>query len=104
MLTTNRMPLYHFATTDLPADTLAPEMDDVNAAAALKADAQFTGEDLSAGGFVDEEIMGRYLAYLSSIGFMVPPSDKGTKTLPAINISPEQKMALIRVGGRGALV
>jgi L-aminoadipate-semialdehyde dehydrogenase len=98
------MPLYHFATTDLPADTIAPEMDDVNASAALQADAQFTGEDLSSGGFVDEEIMGKYLAYLAGIGFMASPSGKGAKILPEIKISPEQKIALMRVGGRGALV
>ncbi|KAG0646154.1 nonribosomal peptide synthetase [Hyphodiscus hymeniophilus] len=97
------MPLYHFATTDLPADTIAPELDDVNAAAALKADAQFTGEDLSAGGSVDEEIMGRYLAYLAGIGFMASPSGNG-EALPQIKISPEQKIALMQVGGRGALV
>lgn len=98
------MPLYHFATTDLPADTVAPELDDVNAATALKADAHFTGEDLSSGGFVDEEIMGRYLAYLAGIGFMASPSGKGKKALPAIQINPEQKFALMTVGGRGALV
>jgi hypothetical protein len=51
----NRMPLYHFATTDLPADTIAPEMDDRNAATALRSDEVFTGEDLSAGGSVDED-------------------------------------------------
>lgn len=99
-----RMPLYHFAITDLPADTIAPEIDDVNAAAALKSDAQFTGEDLSAGGYVDEEIMGKYFAYLTGIGFMAAPSGNGKKTLPEITISPEQKAALLRVGGRGALV
>ncbi|PQE26209.1 L-aminoadipate-semialdehyde dehydrogenase large subunit protein [Rutstroemia sp. NJR-2017a BBW] len=70
------MPLYHFATTALPADTIAPEMSDTNAATALKSDARFTHQDLSAGACVDEEIMG----------------------------SPEQKIALLRVGGRGALV
>jgi L-aminoadipate-semialdehyde dehydrogenase len=79
-------------------------MADDNAAAALRSDAEFTGEDLSAGGFVDEEIMGRYLAYLISIGFMAPPSAKGKKALPIIKISPEQKVALMQVGGRGALV
>ena len=104
LILSNRMPLYHFATTDLPADTIAPEMDDVNAAAALKSDTQFTGEDLSSGGFVDEEIMGKYLAYLAGIGFMTSPSGKGKKALPQITISPEQKTALMRVGGRGALV
>ncbi|KAN0112598.1 large subunit of L-aminoadipate-semialdehyde dehydrogenase [Hyaloscypha variabilis] len=98
------MPLYHFATTDLPGDTVAPEMSDVNAAASLKADAQFTGEDLSAGGFVDEEIMGRYLSYLAAIGFLQLPSGKGKKSLPEAKISLEQKSALLSVGGRGALI
>ena len=98
------MPLYHFATTDLPADTIAPEMCDTNAAQALKADAQFTGEDLSAGGFVDEAIMGKYLAYLAGIGFLASPEGKGKVKLPGVKISSEQKAALLRVGGRGALV
>lgn len=98
------MPLYHFATNDLPADTVAPELSDVNAATSLKSDKEFTGEDLSAGGFVDEEIMGRYLSYLAGIGFLGLPSGKGAKALPENKISAEQKVALLRVGGRGALV
>lgn len=79
-------------------------MSDVNAAASLKADAKFTGEDLSAGGYVDEEIMGQYLSYLAGIGFLQLPAGKGKKSLPEATISPEQKLALLRVGGRGALV
>jgi L-aminoadipate-semialdehyde dehydrogenase len=98
------MPLYHFATTDLPGDTIAPEMSDINATASLKADAQFTGEDLSAGGYVDEMIIGKYLAYLAGIGFLKLLSGKGRKSLPEVKISPEQKTALLTVGGRGALV
>ena len=98
------MPLYHFATSDLPADTIAPEMDDVNAAASLKADAEFTGEDLSAGGYLDENIMGNYLGYLAGIGFLSLPEEGKGKKLPEVKISPEQKIALLRVGGRGALV
>lgn len=98
------MPLYHFATTDLPADTIAPEMSDINTAKALKSDAAFTGEDLSAGGFVDEEIMGKYLAYLVGIGFIPPPQGQGKKALPKLEVGEEQKAALLRVGGRGALV
>lgn len=94
------MPLYHFATTDLPGDTIAPEMDDINAAAALSSDTRFTNEDLSAGGFVDEEIMGKYLAYLVGIGFLKAPAAGGLK---AAEISKAQKQALLSVGGRGAL-
>ena len=92
------MPLYHFATTDLPADTVVPEMGDINAAAALKSDTQFTGEDLSSGGYVDEEIIGKYIAYLAGIGFMASPNGKGKKAMPEITISPQQKIALMRVG------
>ncbi|CAG8975772.1 hypothetical protein HYALB_00009292 [Hymenoscyphus albidus] len=98
------MPLYHFATTNLPADTIAPEMSDINAATALRSDALFTGEDLSSGAAVDEEIMGRYLAYLVGVGFMKgPEAGKGIE-LPTGSITAEQKVALLRVGGRGALI
>lgn len=98
------MPLYHFATTDLPADTIAPEMSDIQASQVLKRDVDFTGEDLSAGAGVTEDIMGSYISYLIGIGFLPAPAAKGTKPLPAVTISPEQKIALMRVGGRGALV
>jgi L-aminoadipate-semialdehyde dehydrogenase len=98
------MPLYHFATTDLPGDTIAPEMDDTNAATALRADQAFTGEDLSAGGAVDEEIMGRYLSYLLGVGFLEAPTGPGKERIPELTISAAQKAALLRVGGRGALV
>jgi L-2-aminoadipate reductase len=59
---------------------------------------------LSQGAGVTEEIMGQYLAYLVSIGFLQPASNQGKKKLPEVNISSEQKTALLRVGGRGALV
>jgi L-aminoadipate-semialdehyde dehydrogenase len=98
------MPLYHFATSDLPGDTIAPELSDENATAALKTDTDFTGEDVSAGGFVDEDIMGRYLAYLIGVGFLQAPNGKGKKSLLDAVIGKEQKEALLKVGGRGALV
>ncbi|OJJ79156.1 L-aminoadipate-semialdehyde dehydrogenase [Aspergillus glaucus CBS 516.65] len=43
------MPLYHFVTSDLPSNTKAPELDDANAAAALRADAAWSGINASAG-------------------------------------------------------
>lgn len=98
------MPLYHFATTDLPADTIAPEMSDTNAAKALSSDAVFTGEDLSAGAGPTTEILGNYLAYLSGIGFLPKPTGQGELALPALKIGEEQRAALLMVGGRGALV
>lgn len=48
--------------------------------------------------------MGQYMAYLVAIGFLQAPSSAGKKQLPKVEISPEQKNALLRVGGRGALV
>lgn len=98
------MPLYHFATTDLPGDTIAPEQDDRNAAASLRADAAFTNEDVSAGSGPNIEILGNYLAYLASVGFLPKPSAQGERPLPELQASETQKDALLRVGGRGALV
>lgn len=99
-----RLGLYHFATTDLPGDAVAPELDDRNAARALKSDIEFTGEDLSGGAGVTEDTMGRYLAYLIATGFLQAPPSSGNKKLPVVQISPEQKTALRQVGGRGGLV
>lgn len=98
------MPLYHFATTDLPGDTIAPEMADRNAAAALKADAVLTGEDKSAGAAPTIDILGNYMSYLVAIGFLRAPEGEGEMKLPEVKIGEEQKAALVRVGGRGALV
>lgn len=98
-----RMPLYHFVTADLPTNTKAPELDDTNAAAALRADASWSGIDASAGSGVTEDLMGLYLAYLVSIGFLPPPpqADTAPRKLPAITITEEQKKTLANIGGRG---
>lgn len=96
------MPLYHFVTADLPSNTKAPELDDTNAAAALRADAVWSQRDTSAGAGVSEDIMGVYLAYLVSIGFLPVPTTTGPRQLPQSKISEAQKNALSAVGGRGA--
>lgn len=96
------MPLYHFVTADLPSNTKAPEMDDTNAAKALAADAAWAGRDLSSGAGVNEEIMGAYISYLVSIGFLPPPDGKGNKELPASSLSEAQKSVLAAIGGRGS--
>ncbi|GAD94481.1 alpha-aminoadipate reductase large subunit, putative [Paecilomyces variotii No. 5] len=97
------MPLYHFVTADLPSNTKAPELDDVNAASALHADAAWSGIDASDGRGVTEDLMGLYLSYLVSIGFLPNPTatDKATRSLPAAKISEYQRTALSNVGGRG---
>lgn len=88
-------------TGDLPASTKAPELDDTNAAASLRADKARTGQDFSAGGAVTEDTVGVYLAYLIARGFMPKPTKQGRKSLPAVNISQGQLQALEKVGGRG---
>jgi L-aminoadipate-semialdehyde dehydrogenase len=95
------MPLYHFVTADLPSNTKAPELDDTNAAAALKADAAWSGIDASAGAGVTEELVGLYSSYLMQIGFLPAPTIAGAKPLPPARITEEQKQAVMNVGGRG---
>ncbi|EOD47355.1 l-aminoadipate-semialdehyde dehydrogenase large subunit [Neofusicoccum parvum] len=95
------LPLFHFVTGNLPADTIAPELDDSQAAAALRADAKWTGEDVSAGSAVTVETLGTYLAYLIATDFLPPPTKLGSRDLPACELSAERKAALGKIGGRG---
>lgn len=99
--TLTSLPLYHFVTADLPSNTKAPELDDVNAAAALRADAAWSGVDASAGAGVTEELVGLYASYLVQTGFLPSPTIAGARPLPALEISEEQKKTLLSVGGRG---
>lgn len=94
------LPLYHFVTTDLPADTRAPELDDRNAATALKSDVAWTGEDWSAGGKVTVETVGVYVSYLVELGFMPKPSGKGEVDLPKLDLSEAVRESMNRIGGR----
>jgi L-aminoadipate-semialdehyde dehydrogenase len=94
------LPLYHFVTGDLPTDTKAPELDDANAREALKKDAQWTGEDLSAGGSVREDTIGVYLSYLIELGFMPRPESKALWNLPEPKLSTSQREGMKKVGGR----
>ncbi|KAF9698137.1 hypothetical protein EKO04_003866 [Ascochyta lentis] len=94
------LPLYHFVTGDLPADTKAPEMDDRNAAKALKADEKWTAQDWSAGAAVTEDTVGVYISYLIELGFMPAPEKKGLKELLASKLTDAMKETLKTVGGR----
>ena len=98
------MPLFTFVANDLPSNTRAPELDDSNAEAALYADGEWTGEDLSAGSGVTKNEVGLYLAYLVETGFLPPPKvvEQGVKRLPKVTVGEQQKKALSSVGGRGA--
>ncbi|KAL4908200.1 hypothetical protein BDW74DRAFT_98235 [Aspergillus multicolor] len=95
------MPLYHFVTADLPSNTKAPELDDVHAAASLRADAKWSGVDVSAGAGVTEELVGLYTSYLVSVGFLPAPTESGARPLPAVSITSDQREAMAGVGGRG---
>lgn len=94
------LPLYHFVTGDLPADTKAPELDDKNAATSLSADAKWTGEDWSAGGAVTEKTVGVYISYLIALGFLERPEGQGDLELPALDVNEQIREGMKKVGGR----
>ena len=95
------MPLFHMATSNLPSTTRAPELDDRNAVAVLKADAdRWTSIDDSAGEGITREDIGRYLRFLIEIKFMPWPTGRG-RELPSIGADIAQAQAQWGVGGRG---
>ncbi|TGJ81173.1 hypothetical protein E0Z10_g7591 [Xylaria hypoxylon] len=93
------LPLFHFVTGNLPADTIAPEMDDRQALAALK-----LYEEGGSGGdrplAVSVRTIGIYLAYLVAVKFLPSPG-KGEHELPEVNVS---RLQAVRdtLGGRSA--
>lgn len=95
-------PLLHFVLDNLPQDTKAPELDDENTVKSLKADAKYTGEDVSGGKGVVEDVLSVYISYLVKTSFLPPPTGKGAP-LPEIELS-EETLALITsgAGGRGS--
>lgn len=95
------MPLFHFVVGDLPADSIAPELDDTNAAKVLSA---AFGKDITAfpDAGVSIDAAGAYISYLVSTGFLpAPPADaKAARPLPACQLSTEQLTALAKIGTR----
>lgn len=95
------MPLFHMATNNLPTTTRAPELDDRNAVAVLKMDAdRWTGVDESAGEGISREVVGRFLRYLAETGFLPLPTARG-RELPAVGEGVVEAQAKWGVGGRG---
>lgn len=77
-------PLLHFVLDDLPTSTKAPELDDANMRAVLR-----NAGETTLNGTVDEELMGKYLAWLVDAEFLPRPSDGGAeKTLPKLAHAP----------------
>ena len=94
------LPLLDFATGNLPANSIAPELDDTNTMATLQAyqeEAHITGDKC-----VTIEAIGAYLAYLVAIRFLPRPSGNGKLALPSCILSAERQEALARVVGRGS--
>ncbi|KAF6526737.1 hypothetical protein HZS61_009781 [Fusarium oxysporum f. sp. conglutinans] len=95
------MPLFHIATANLPSTTHAPKLDNRNAMAVLRDDAdRWIDIDDSAGDGISREDIGRYLRYLVEIKFMAAPTGRGRK-LPEIDTSIAEAQAQWGVGGRG---
>lgn len=97
------LPLYHLAVTDLPNDAKSPPLDTTNAKTVLAEDAKVRqlGEVAD---HVTVELVGRSLSYLVEIGFMDKPAGgRGKLTLPKVKLTQEQRDALAKIGGRGAV-
>lgn len=92
------MPLFHFCINDLPANTRAPELNDRNAVAVLRRDAdRYTGVDENMGYSVSREDVGRYLRFLAETKHIGLPSERG-RQLPEIKADIASAKA---AGGRG---
>ncbi|UKZ67676.1 putative NRPS-like protein biosynthetic cluster [Trichoderma atroviride] len=92
------LPLFHFVVGDLPGNSIAPELDDANALAALK----LYEEESNVSHAVDVESLGTYLAYLVAIGFLPPPTGGGKTALPKLDLAASQISAASSFGGRSA--
>ncbi|KAH8899957.1 L-aminoadipate-semialdehyde dehydrogenase large subunit [Thozetella sp. PMI_491] len=97
------LPLFHFVVGNLPADSIAPELDDSNSAKVLRAYAQGSG-DVFADSTLTEGTIGAYLAFLVKIGFLPVPPTGGKQQLPALDLSAERIEALDQLGGRGKAI
>jgi L-aminoadipate-semialdehyde dehydrogenase len=93
------LPLYHLAVTDLPNDSKSPALATRNMRDVVQAYA--TKEPVA--DKVTEELVGKYISYLCEIGFLERPVEGKGKPLPKAEISAEQREALAKVGGRGAV-
>ncbi|KAM0431871.1 hypothetical protein ACHAPT_005124 [Fusarium lateritium] len=91
------LPLFHFVVGNLPANTIAPELDDSNALAALKSYDEGNKSQDGKASTLDMQVVGMYLAYLVAVGFLPAPAEKGEYELPKV-----QAIATDNLGGRSA--
>lgn len=96
------LPLFHFVVGDLPADTIAPELDDANTVGSLRryqVETEKNG-DVFASSVISVQTLGMYLAYLVAVGFLPPPEgSKGKESLPKLS---GDMSTLDHFGGRSA--
>lgn len=92
------LPLFHFVAGDLPANAVAPELDDSNAERALAGMGEGGKEGRRA---VSVETAGVYIAYLVAVGFLEGPGGKGAREVPELKLGEEKLAALAKIGGRG---
>ncbi|GAA5979580.1 hypothetical protein JCM11641_007876 [Rhodosporidiobolus odoratus] len=89
-------PLLHFVLDDLPTSTKAAELDDSNTVALLKSARE--PEAVT----VDDDQMGRYLAWLIAAGFLEDPEKKGeegVRALPQLDLGAAGAKAIGRSSG-----
>jgi L-aminoadipate-semialdehyde dehydrogenase len=72
------LPLLHFVLDDLPTSTKAPHLNDANTRVVLRAHA------LPEESTVDDDTMGKYLAWLVHAGFLPAPTSPAAVPLPVL--------------------
>jgi L-2-aminoadipate reductase len=77
-------PLLHFVLDDLPTSTKSPHLDDRNTTALLRPHLGDDGVNMTVG----DELMGKYLAWLTKAEFLPAPSaaSSAAKQLPALEV------------------
>ncbi|KAK5988278.1 L-2-aminoadipate reductase large subunit [Cladobotryum mycophilum] len=98
------LPLFHFVVGDLPRNSIAPELDDANATAALNLYDELLGTQAGgtrASDTVSVKVIGMYLAYLVAAGFLPPPSAENSGLpLPKLDGDISQASVATQLGGR----
>ncbi|KAF2864941.1 L-aminoadipate-semialdehyde dehydrogenase large subunit [Massariosphaeria phaeospora] len=95
------LPLFHFVVGDLPANTIAPELDDRNAQTVLRSSQNTAAEQQRAYDDLDVSLdtVGMYLAFLVKVGFLPAPSE-ARRALPECKLDEEGIRRLDSLGGR----
>ena len=93
------LPLFHFVVGDLSGGTVAPELEDGNAAAAMAR--YMGGGDVLGGNCVGVDTIGVYVGYLVALGFLPGPGGRGEREVPVVGRVGAGVGTLGGRGGRG---